>query len=135
MGLFRETYLYSKQTFILHNLSNNLCSPINVFKPILSDYILCSIKCRLVGKIADESWNVILLEAIKEIDRKWNKDVYPEFNRNLAHKYPFNPTAKTDVSLEEFEDFFGKNGVIDRFYQNELKPFLEESSFKSVVVY
>lgn len=86
---------------------------------------------RLVGKIADESWNVILLEAIKEIDRKWNNDVYSEFNRNLAHKYPFNPTAKTDVSLEEFEDFFGKNGVIDRFYQNELKPFLEESSFKS----
>lgn len=82
---------------------------------------------RLVNKLADESWNVILLAALDEVDKKWNEEVYREFSTVLAPKYPFSSNAKTDVSLDEFVHFFGKNGTITRFYEDDLSPFLSDN--------
>lgn len=85
----------------------------------------------LINKLADEAWNVILIEAIKEIDRRWHNIVYEEFNTVLANKFPFNSQSNVDVSLEEFEHFFGKEGTVNQFYDGDLKLFLEESLFKN----
>lgn len=80
----------------------------------------------IVNRLANESWNVILEAALAEIDKKWNEEVYHEFNTVLANKYPFNKDSKVDVSLEEFIHFFGENGTITQFYQDDLAPFLNE---------
>lgn len=80
----------------------------------------------IVSRLATESWNVILEAALAEVDKKWNEKVYYEFSTVLADKYPFNKDAKIDVSLDEFIHFFGKEGTITQFYQNDLAPFLNE---------
>ncbi len=79
---------------------------------------------RIVNKLAVESWKVILMAALAEVDKKWNEEVYGEFVSTLAPKYPFNPSAKAEVSLEEFIHFFGENGTITKFYKEDLSPFL-----------
>lgn len=81
----------------------------------------------MITKIADESWYVIKQEAIRHLEVRWHDDVYNTFQRKLAGRYPFNPKAKKDASLQDFEAFFAPNGTLDNFYNNQLRMFIEEN--------
>lgn len=81
----------------------------------------------MIAKIADESWYVIKQEAIRHLEVRWHDDVYNTFQRKLAGRYPFNPKAKKDASLQDFEAFFAPNGTLDNFYNNQLRMFIEEN--------
>ena len=78
-------------------------------------------------KLADESWYVVKQAAIKHLETRWHDDVYATFQEKLANRYPFNPTSKKDVSLDDFESFFAPNGTLDSFYKNQLKMFIDEN--------
>ncbi|SHH79413.1 Intracellular multiplication and human macrophage-killing [Vibrio aerogenes CECT 7868] len=83
---------------------------------------------RILTKLSDESWHVIKQEAIKYLEVRWHNDVYRVFEEKLANRYPFNPASKKDASLADFESFFAPNGILDSFYQNQLKIFIDEKS-------
>lgn len=80
---------------------------------------------RWVEKLADEAWHVVMIEAVHYMELDWNENVVKIFNAQLANKYPFNPQAKEDASLDAFERFFKPDGVLDTFYQQNLKLFVE----------
>ncbi|AJA45571.1 type VI secretion system protein ImpL [Frischella perrara] len=82
---------------------------------------------RWVEELAQETWNTIMVEAIKSLEIEWNEKVVSPFKQFFANRYPFNPTSKLDVPLSEFERFFGYNGTIDNFYQQNLKAFIENN--------
>ncbi|ASA57974.1 type VI secretion protein IcmF [Vibrio gazogenes] len=81
---------------------------------------------RIFTKLADESWYVIKQEAVKYLEVRWHDDVYRVFREKLADRYPFNPNSNKDASLTDFEEFFAPNGILDSFYQNQLKIFIDE---------
>ncbi|WP_455433375.1 type VI secretion system membrane subunit TssM [Vibrio porteresiae] len=81
----------------------------------------------MMTKLADESWYVVKQAAIKHLETRWHDDVYATFQEKLANRYPFNPTSKKDVSLDDFESFFAPNGTLDSFYKNQLKMFIDEN--------
>jgi type VI secretion system protein ImpL len=81
---------------------------------------------RMIAKLADESWYVVKQEAVKYLEVRWHKDVYNVFQQKLAGRYPFNPRARKDASLSDFEAFFAPNGTLDSFYKDQLKIFLDE---------
>ncbi|BFM48458.1 type VI secretion system membrane subunit TssM [Marinomonas sp. THO17] len=81
----------------------------------------------MLTKLANQSWYVIKQEAIRYLEVRWHNDIYKVFEQKFADKYPFNPAAKTDVSLEDFEQFFAGNGSLDQFYNDQLKMFIEEN--------
>jgi type VI secretion system protein ImpL len=81
---------------------------------------------RIFTKLADESWYVIKKEAVKYLEVRWHDDVYRVFREKLADRYPFNPNSNKDASLTDFEEFFAPNGILDSFYQNQLKIFIDE---------
>ena len=58
-----------------------------------------------------------------EVD--WRDSVVKPFNEQLADKYPFNPDALQDASLDAFERFFKPDGMLDTFYQQNLRLFME----------
>ena len=82
---------------------------------------------RWVGKLADQAWHVVMIEAIRYMELDWRDNVVKTFNSQLADKYPFNPRSKEDASLDAFERFFKPGGVLDAFYQQNLKLFVENS--------
>ena len=45
-------------------------------------------------------------EAIRYMEVEWNENVVKQYNTYIAGRYPFNPAAKQDVPLSEFERFF-----------------------------
>lgn len=81
---------------------------------------------RLLNRLATESWRVLLDQAVAQLEREWYREVYQPFQKNLARHYPFNVNAGRDVALQDFEQFFAPGGVLDTFYKENLKLFLED---------
>ena len=80
---------------------------------------------RWVGKLADQAWHVVMIEAVRYMEVDWRDNVVKPFNEQLADAYPFNPRAQQDASLDAFERFFKPDGTLDSFYQQNLKLFME----------
>lgn len=80
---------------------------------------------RWVGKLADQAWHVVMVEAVHYMEVDWRDNVVRPFNEQLADKYPFNPRSSEDASLDSFERFFKPDGILDTFYQQNLKLFME----------
>lgn len=80
---------------------------------------------RWVGKLADQAWHVVMVEAVHYMEVDWRDSVVKPFSEQLADKYPFNPRSPQDASLDAFERFFKPGGVLDTFYAQNLKLFVE----------
>ncbi len=76
--------------------------------------------------VAIQSWQVVLIRALQELERKWDAEVYQFFEERLKYKYPFR-TSSRDVSITDFEAFFGAQGILTKFYADHLKIFLEDN--------
>ena len=82
----------------------------------------------MMSKLADESWYVIKQEAIRYLEVRWHDDIYKVYEQKFAGRYPFDPSSSRDVSLQDFEEFFAPGGTLDRFYNDQLKMFIDENS-------
>ncbi|CNF22673.1 lipoprotein [Yersinia nurmii] len=101
----------SDPIFEVQQLAKNLPEPLN----------------RWVGDLAEQAWHVVMMEAIQSLEVEWNDTVVKQYRTYLAGRYPFNPESTQDVPLSEFERFFAPKGVLDNFYQQNLKPFVENN--------
>ncbi|WP_420995082.1 type VI secretion system membrane subunit TssM [Cupriavidus sp. 30B13] len=80
-----------------------------------------------VRKLADESSQVVLIAALRELEQRWDTDVYRFYRERLASRYPFNPASREDASLDDFTAFFGPQGRLQQFREQYLKLFLEDN--------
>ncbi|ELQ0125125.1 type VI secretion system membrane subunit TssM [Salmonella enterica] len=83
---------------------------------------------RWVGKLADQAWHVVMVEAVHYMEVDWRDSVVKPFREQLADNYPFNPRSSQDASLDAFERFFKPGGVLDTFYTQNLKLFVEDGA-------
>lgn len=95
---------------ILHRVANGLPEPLN----------------QQLNKVSSESWRVILIQALEELERKWDKDVYRFYEQRLKNRYPLAARGK-DASLDDFTRFFAPNGILDTFHQEYLNIFMESN--------
>jgi len=79
-----------------------------------------------VRKVADQTAQVLNVEALRELERRWDADVYSFFQQRLAGRYPFVVKAP-DASLEDFEAFFGPKGRLQQFHDQYLEVFLKDN--------
>lgn len=82
---------------------------------------------RWISDLAEQAWRVVMVEAVRSLEVEWNETVVKQYQTYLAGRYPFDPNAKQDVPLSEFERFFKPQGTLDTFYQQNLKPFVENN--------
>ncbi|ETJ27796.1 MAG: Type VI secretion protein IcmF, partial [Escherichia coli DORA_A_5_14_21] len=80
---------------------------------------------RWAGRLADQAWHVVMVEAVHYMEVDWRDSVVKPFNEQLANNYPFNPHSAQDASLDAFERFFKPDGILDTFYQQNLKLFID----------
>ncbi|GGC65216.1 type VI secretion system membrane subunit TssM [Marinobacter halophilus] len=81
---------------------------------------------RVLNRLASESWRVVLDRAVAQLEREWYREVYQPFQQNLARHYPFTAGAGRDAALQDFERFFAPDGILETFYNDNLKLFLED---------
>jgi|TARA_B110000211_G_scaffold211069_1_gene249621 type VI secretion system protein ImpL len=59
------------------------------------------------------------------INTKWQSQVLPFCTQALGNRYPFNRSAKADVSMSDFARLFGPNGLIDGFFNENLRDYVD----------
>lgn len=97
--------------YTLHRISSGLPNPLN----------------RIAKSLSEQSWYVLKKEAISYLEVRWKEDVYRPYKEKLADRYPLSPTAKKEVSLADFEEFFAPDGTLNTFYNDQLDLFLNEN--------
>lgn len=86
------------------------------------------------NQIADNSWKVILDAAKIDLQMVWQNNVYRTFNVELAGRYPFNVVSSEDVTLDEFQHFFGPKGEFDNFFNDHLKNFINPNNGTPILI-
>lgn len=79
-----------------------------------------------VRAVAEQTARVLNIEALRELERRWDSEVYSFFQQRLAGRYPFVVKAP-DASLDDFEAFFGPRGRLQQFQDQYLKVFLKDN--------
>ena len=71
-----------------------------------------------------QTFAVIVGPAEAEINKTWLAQVYEPFNRTLAGKYPFLPSARIEASQAEIAQFFGPEGLVAKFVNTSMGPLV-----------
>lgn len=79
-----------------------------------------------VRKLADQTSQVLVIAALRELEKRWDSDIYSFYQERLAGRYPFKASGE-DASLEDFEAFFGPQGRLQQFHDQYLKVFLKDN--------
>lgn len=85
-----------------------------------------------LGALADDSWRLLLDDAYRYINQRYQSELYSVYTEALAKRYPFNAGSESDVAITDFREFFKAQGAVERFVDNYLKPFIkgENHSYK-----
>jgi len=57
------------------------------------------------------------------------QDVLPQCNDTTAFKYPFEKSAKTDVTLRDLATVFGASGSVYQFFNEHIQPLIKSKSY------
>lgn len=83
---------------------------------------------RHVAALADESERTLALEAVLELEKRWEEDVHSFYRQRLAGRYPLEPASAQNIDLVDFEAFFGPKGRLQVFQDSYLTPLLSRDS-------
>ena len=65
-----------------------------------------------------------------ELNALWKKEVLQPCSTGLDGRYPLFPQSQTDMTIADFSRFFAPNGIIEQFFQSQLKPFVDTTATK-----
>lgn len=69
--------------------------------------------------------NIIANNAYSYIRTQWEKEVLTVYESTLNNKYPFNKQSNNETLLEDFDNFFAPQGIMDKFFTRYLEPLIE----------
>jgi type VI secretion system protein ImpL len=79
-------------------------------------------------QLAANSRSVTVGGARAQLNRTWTSIVLPVCDKALVNRYPLYKDAAQEITLKDFGRFFGVGGVMDDFFNNHLKPFVDTST-------
>jgi type VI secretion system protein ImpL len=89
---------------------------------------------KLLGELSDRTWAVVLQAAKADLQSIWQRDVAGVLARDFAARYPFDRKSKNDVSVEEFQNFFGNEGILATFIRDDLGGLVDQNSGRPLVI-
>jgi type VI secretion system protein ImpL len=66
--------------------------------------------------------------ARSKLNQLWQAEVLPLCERALDGRYPFDPGAAADVTLQDFERLFAPGGLIDGFFKEHLLEYVDTTA-------
>ncbi len=84
-----------------------------------------------INEATQYSWSATLRGAQGHLAQLWQAEVCDVFKQTLAGRFPFDPNSREDASIEEFNRFFGNNGVEASFFNTHLAGFVDQRSWKA----
>lgn len=81
---------------------------------------------RHVNQLAAQSSQMLTISALRELEKRWDSEIYSFYRDRLAGRYPFKASGE-DASLEDFVAFFGPKGRLQQFQDQYLNVFLKDN--------
>lgn len=78
-------------------------------------------------QIAEDTWFSLINDSRNYLNLKWQELVLHDYQRAIAHRYPFSPDETDEIAINDFNQFFSPHGVLNRFIEDYIKPFLDTS--------
>ena len=76
--------------------------------------------------VIESNWRFVIISAKFHIEQKYKSELMHYYNEKLKDKYPFNRKNNNDsVKLDDFYDFFKKNGILEQFYNKYITYFVD----------
>ena len=81
---------------------------------------------RWFKKALKNDWQYLLSRTNKYINEKFEIEVLGYYKDRIKGRYPiYKNSKKNDIRIENFEDFFKKDGILDSFYQSYISNFVK----------
>jgi intracellular multiplication protein IcmF len=81
-------------------------------------------------QIAGDVWAAIINDSRQYINILWKEQVLPTYQNKIANRFPFTNNETDEISIYDFNNFFARNGILNSFINDNLKPFLDTSNAK-----
>ncbi len=78
----------------------------------------------LFNTLAEDTWSFVLYQSHRYLNQRYKAELYSFYEQSLDKRYPFHAHSSSDVALNDFREFFGSQGIAERFFDNYLKPFV-----------
>lgn len=80
-----------------------------------------------IAGIAGDTIAVTREAVIAQLNARWRADVLPFCSSATAGRYPFDQASAIDVNTLDFARLFGGGGLIDKFINDHLQPYIDNS--------
>jgi type VI secretion system protein ImpL len=74
--------------------------------------------------LADQGFRLLGHAAGQYVNQAWEEKVRNSYKKLVGSDYPLNRKAKTQINIENFDKFFKKGGILDKFEEMYLLPLL-----------
>ena len=81
-----------------------------------------------LNTITENSWQLILAHSKQYINGQWTSTVIPYYSQHINNYYPIAQNSNYEISLGDFNRFFGPDGLMDSFYNTYISPFIDYSA-------
>ena len=76
----------------------------------------------------EKIWQQLIQKTEAHIYSKWQSKVMPFYEKNIYKKYPVDIQAEQDITLDNFNRFFAYQGILNKFFETNIAPFIETNS-------
>lgn len=76
------------------------------------------------GVLAEDTWRLVLSDTYQYLNQRYQSELYSFYGKAINKRYPFSAHGASDVAINDFRDFFRAQGIVDRFFENHLRPFV-----------
>lgn len=117
----KTSYNLARSRFLNDDIANPISSLFNQAKQLPKPISAWA------EQIAGDVWYAIINESRTYINYIWKNQILPDYQSKIANRFPFTSNETDEISLFDFNNFFAKNGVLNSFVDEYLKPFLDTS--------
>ena len=78
-------------------------------------------------QIANDSWFALIHDSRDYLNHTWKSTVFNDYQAHIAHRFPLDPKESQEINLNRFNQFFAARGSLQRFMEDNIKPFLDTS--------
>jgi len=80
--------------------------------------------------LVSHGWRFTLNTAKSGLDDLWKKQILEPYKEGLEGRYPLSKNSRHNATMGDFSRFFAPNGIIEQFFNDYLKPFVDTTGPK-----
>lgn len=81
-----------------------------------------------VNTLAKGNWSIVLGGVSEQLNTSFQADVGNVCASSMEGRYPMDKSSSEEIALPDFAKFFGPKGVLDQFFQDNLKELVDTTT-------